>query len=273
MNRPLLLWVALQISVSISAQSKADFRKLKPDEAAFLTKVHYLLAGAVPHIFYNWEADDVGYDFDVLKLWSAGKRADERGGDCPASLGKTEPYAINYAIEFRMPDGQSRAVLLAAYKKITDYNSARQIAGALKSTAVCRLSINIATNVMPSVITKMTCCAKVPPSRISLPVPAKLALLSRQSDACPIMAGGKADMTADYYDTALIILGKPVVKRPVAQQAQGRVQTGYSTGFDRSKIGQMTIQNMVISIHGDAADINVAIRMMDWKKLYYLVDK
>jgi hypothetical protein len=274
MNRPLLLLMALQMSVSISAQSKAGFRKLNPGEAAFLTKVYYIMAGAVPHTFYDWKTDNEEDDFDALKLWSTGPgNAGEHRGDCPISLGKTEPYAVSYTIIFMMPDKQSKAVLLAAYKKITDYNSPSQISGALKSTAVCRLTIDITTNVMPSAITKMSYCGKTPPARILLPVPAKLALLGRRTDNCPIMAGGKIDMTADYYDTALIFLGKPVVKKPVPQQMPGLVQTGYSAGFDRSQIGHMTIQNMIISIHGDAADINVAIRMIDWKKLYYLVDK
>jgi hypothetical protein len=274
MNKPLLLWIALQISVSLSAQSKAEFRKLRPNEAVFLDKLHSILADAIPHSFYNWENDKIEKGFDALKLWCTDpKSGDDRTGYCPVSLGKQEPYSVKYEIELRMPDKQSKALLLNAYKRITDFNSTEQIAGALKSTAVTRIKISVETNVLPGASYKLSYCPKMPPTAIVLPVPATLAIMGLHSDACPIMAAGKVDMTADYYDNALIILGRPAIKRAVEERADGLTEIDYSVGFDRAKTGRLATQNIVVSIHGDAADINQAIKRIDWKKLYYLLGK
>ncbi len=274
MNRPLLLLIALQVSISLSAQSMATYRKLRPAEAAFLNRVHSMLSAVVPHSFYNWTTDQDGDDFDALKLWCENpKSADDHLGYCPVSLGKSEPYSVKYEIEFRMPDRQSKALLLNAYKTITDFNSTDQIAGALKSTAVTWLRISIVTNVLPGTINKLSYCAKMQPSQIALPVPATLAVMGLHSDACPIMLSGKVDMTGDYYDDAVIILGKPVIKKALEQRPDGLMEADYSTGFDRSKINHYTTQNIAITIHGDAADINVAMKLIDWKKLYSLIAK
>lgn len=274
MNRPLLLLIALQVSISLSAQSMAAYRKLRPAEAAFLNRVHSMLTVVVPHSFYNWTSGEDDDGFDAVRLWCADpKSADEHLGYCPVSLAKSEPYSVKYEIEFRMPDKQSKNLLLNAYKGITDYNSTDQIAVALKSTAVARLKISIITNVLPGAIKKLTYCTKIQPAQMVLSVPAALAVMGMRSDACPIMLSGKVDMTADYYDEALIILGKPVIKRALEQRPDGLMEADYSTSFDRWKINRYTTQNIAIIIHGDAADINVAMKLIDWKRLYSLIAK
>jgi|SRR6185503_14565721 len=274
MNRPLLLLIALQVSISLNAQSMAAYRKLRPAEAAFLNRVHSMLTAVVPHSFYNWTSGEDDDGFDAVRLWCADpKSADEHLGYCPVSLAKSEPYSVKYEIEFRMPDKQSKNLLLNAYKGITDYNSTDQIAVALKSTAATWLKISIVTNVLPGAINKLSYCAKMQPAQITLPVPATLAVMGLHSDACPIMQSGKVDMTGDYYDNALIILGKPVIKKTPVQRTDGLMETDYSTGFDRSKINRYTTQNIIITIHGDAADINVAMKLIDWKRLYSLIAK
>jgi len=245
-----------------------------PAEAAFYNKVHTDLASAVPHGFYDWKIDTGPDDFDALKLWCAdAKTPDDHLGYCPVRLGKSEPYSLKYEIEFNMPDAQSKALLESEFKKITDFNSTRQIAAALKSTAVRWLKISIATNVLTAANNRLSYCAGIQPKTITLPVPPALALMGLHSDDCPIMVAGRIDMTADYYDNALIILGKPPARRSVEQRSGGLAEMDCGAGFDQSKTGRLETQNIVVSIHGDAADISAAIKLIDWQKLCYLLGK
>jgi len=116
-------------------------------------------------------------------------------------------------------------------------------------------------------------CSEKQPIIISLPAPASLALLGIRSDLCPQMKNGKLDMNADYYDNALVILGGRVVKKSVLRLAGGITEASYGQDFDWSKTGKMTAQNIVVSVRGNAADIKVALKLIDWKKLYRLIGK
>ena len=176
-----------------------------------------------------------------------------------------------------MPADQTGNLAAAAFKKITDFNSAGQIAGALKGAAKSKLSIQIIVNVSSgsSGAFLLSYCAKTPPEKIALPVPATLALLGTHSDECPFMSDGRPDMSPGdaYYDNAIIFLGKPVAGQEADDRHDGQVRTKYAIGFDKSKIGVPITQNIVVRIKGDAPDIEAVIKLIDWKNLYYLIEK
>ena len=87
------------------------------------------------------------------------------------------------------------------------------------------------------------------------------------------MESGRVSMSGNYYDNAIIFLGKPVIAKKTETTSDGLTDTRYSLGFDRGKIGKLIVQNIAIAIKGDAADIDEAIKLIDWQKLYDLIDK
>ncbi len=253
-------------------------RPLRQDEITWFNNLYPVLYNAIPHEYQDWKAVGDGKDFDVIKYFCPVEYADNScRGKCPVSLGKGDPYSLNYKIEFSMPSEQSDGLAGSAYKSITDFNNATQIAAALKSTAKSKLSIQVMVNISSggSGAFLLSYCSKSPPEKITLPIPATLALIGIHSDGCPFMSDGRPDMSPGdaYYDNAIIFLGKPVAGQTADDRHDGQVRTRYAIAFDKSKIGVPVTQNIVVQIKGDAADINAAIKLIDWKKLYYLIGK
>jgi hypothetical protein len=266
------------IVAGLTAQSKAQERPLRQDEIVYYNKLYPALYAAVPHEYKDWKAVGDKKEFDAIKYFCPEVYpGNDCTGKCPVSLGKGDPYSLNYKIEFTMPGNQSGGLMASAFKSITDYNNATQIATALKSTAKSKLTINVFVNMSAGATGAflLSYCAKNPPEKIALPVPATLALLGIHSEGCPLMSDGRPDMSPGdgYYDGAIIFLGKPVAGQVADDRHDGQARTKYAIAFDKSKIGVPVTQNIVVQIKGDAADVNGAIKLIDWKSLYYLTEK
>jgi hypothetical protein len=164
-------------------------------------------------------------------------------------------------------------LVAAAYKKINDPNSVRQTTIALKSAATNRLNIVVTANMPAQSASSLMYCGKMLPAPIALPVPVTLSLLGLHTDGCDVTINGKADINGDYYDSAIVFLGKPAVKKKADQLSDGLSRASYYVGFDKAKANQMITQNIVVTLKGDAADINAAIKLIDWQKLYGLLSK
>src|SRR5471030_1514680 len=172
------------------ARSNAQERPLRQDEIVYFNNLHQVLYNAVPHEYKNWKAIGDKKDFDAVKYFCPEVYpGNDCTGKCPVSLGKGDPYSLNYKIEFTMPGSESEGLMAAAFKSITDYNNATQIATALKSTAKSKLTINVFVNISAGATGAflLSYCSKNPPEKIALPVPATLALLGVHSDGCPLM--------------------------------------------------------------------------------------
>lgn len=272
-----ILLVCLIIN-SILLSANGQERPLRQDEITYYNHLFPALYNAVPHEYLDWKAVGDSKDFDVIKYFCPIEYADNSCyGKCPVSLGKGDPYSLSYKIDFSMPSDQSAGLAGPAYKAITDFNNATQIAAALKSTAKSKLSIQVIVNISSgaSGAFLLSYCSKNPPEKITLPVPATLALIGKHSEECPFMSNGRPDMSPGdaYYDNAIIFLGKPVSGQTAYDRHDGQVRTRYAIAFDKSKIGVPVTQNIVVQIKGDAADIEAAIKLIDWKNLYYLIGK
>jgi hypothetical protein len=261
------------ISNTIQAQPHPGFRKLRPNETAYLNNLYASLYSSIPHSYKNWTVVGDPQTFSISEFWCQ----DVPDGvdcinDCPESLGKSEPYTLSCYEDFTMDGSESGSLMVAAVSGITDYNNASQIATTLKGTAKSKIAIRIYAN-LDGAEQILSYCGKTPPQQISLPVPAALALKGVRSPACPILSSGRADMSGDYYDNAVIILGKPVVFRKNEHTDDGLSDTRYTPGFDHSKIGTTTTQNIIITIKGDSDDIDAIVGMIDWVKLNNLIGK
>ena len=251
-------------------------RKLRPDEVAFYTTVHKALYAAMPHSYKDWTVtNDDKPDMDVNNFWCQAPEGEDPTncrGKTFVSVGTTEPYALASSVAFAMSSDAGGAGMVAAFKGITDYKDAGQIAKAMKGMANTKLSIQIVAN-MDGGDFDLIYCGKTPPQTLKLPVPSTLALKGIRSIQCPIMADGAPDMHANYYDEAVIFLGKPVVSKTPDSWSDGLSGMRYKIAFDRSKIGKLVVQNYAITIKGDTADIDAAVALIDWQKLYALISK
>jgi hypothetical protein len=259
------------------AQDKGSaFRMQRPAETAFLNKLHQELFDALPHTYKNWTAGKED-PFDALKYWC---RDPVSWRDCNGFILKTiglgDPYSLDWQVEFTMPDEESGPLMGAAVGNIKDFTNGPQVAAAIKSTNKSKLKIFIVANLfitgthssMP-----LSYCAKTPPVPLSLPVPATLALKGLHSADCPIMDGGSVSLKGDYYDNAIVFLGKPVIAKKTETTSDGLTATRYELAFDRAKIGKMEVQNIAVTFKGDSADIDEAIKLINWQKLSDLIAK
>jgi len=87
------------------------------------------------------------------------------------------------------------------------------------------------------------------------------------------MDGGTASLHGDYYDTALVYLGQPVVAKKTETTSDGITDTRYELAFDRTKISRLSVQNIAVTFKGDSADIDEAIKLINWQKLSDLIAK
>jgi hypothetical protein len=267
------------ITVALYGQkNKPGFRKQRPAETAFLNMLHKTLFESLPHTYKNWTTGKED-PFDATKYWcgSGGPISwHDCTGDIPTSIGIADPYSLSWQVDFKMPDEEAGGLMSAAVRSIKDFSNGQQIAAALKATNKAKLSIFIVANLFitgTSSANALSYCAKTPLVSITLPVPSTLALKGLRSVDCPIMESGRVSMSGNYYDNAIIFLGKPVIAKKTETTSDGLTATRYSIGFDRAKIGKFIVQNIAITINGDSADIDEAIKLIDWQKLYDVIDK
>ncbi|MBC7587360.1 MAG: hypothetical protein H7178_03290 [Chitinophagaceae bacterium] len=278
----LMLVACFQVSTAQTYKPHKGFRMLRQDEIAYLNNLYQTLYNAIPHEYKDWRANGDGKEFSAVKHWcDVEPDFDKCTGICPVTLGKTDPYSISLNMDFAMLDQESSGLMIAAYQGITDYTNPMQIAKALKSAAKSKISIRIYNNIFApdgsfsSNQFGISYCPKVPPVKIQLPIYAALAVMGIRSDACPILdeSTKQADMHGNYYDNALIVLGKPIVKKAEKMYDYGLKNNAYAIAFDNKQIGKLINQNIMIRITGDAADIDAVIKLIDWKKLESMVAK
>ncbi|ASU36391.1 hypothetical protein [Mucilaginibacter xinganensis] len=274
----ILLLTGLLITVSVQAQDKSSaFRKQRPEETAFLNKLHNALFYALPHTFRDWTTGKEDTTFDAMKYWCRDPVSwHDCTGDILKTVGLGDPYALDWQVEFTMPEAESGGLMGAAVSGIKDYTNAQQVAAALKSINRTKLKIFIVANLYITGTHSsmaLSYCAKTPPVALSIPVPTTLALKGIRSAGCPIMDGGSVSLHGDYYDTALVFLGKPVVAKSTENTNDGLTDTRYELAFNRTKIGRLVVQNIAVQFKGDSADIDEAIKMIDWQKLSDLIER
>ena len=269
-----LLITCFGLAPCILAQTaaKAGFRKMKPEEISFLNKTHEVLFAAIPHEYKDWKAQYDNRRFDATEYWCDPQTAMmDCNGMCPQTEGVGDAWALSYNVEFAMPANKSNALKGASAKMVTDYSDPTQLANAQKYTAKTKLKVTVVNNMSAGDVA-VNYCDKTPFETISLPVTATLAIISRRSADCPILDGSRPSMKGDYYDNAIIVLGKPVTRKATAKTNDGLTTSRYVVGFDKSKIGRLATQNVVVQIKGDADDIKAYINSIDWQKLYGMLE-
>jgi hypothetical protein len=250
MKKPLVLVLAVTCIVFNTPAQSILGRKLSPAEAAYCNTVYSVMAAALPHTYRDWIFADAG-----------------------KNLPEGQPYTVRLDYAYEMPEEQAKTIMSSAYKKIGDPNSVKQVASALKWAAINRLKIMVTANMPQQNPNSLVYCGKVTPAITGLPVAATLSIMGMHTENCPIMTHTKVDMNGDYYDNAIVFLGKPVVKKKTEQVENGLISTIYYVGFDKEKMNQLITQNIVVTLKGDAANINEVIKLIDWQKLYGLLNK
>lgn len=243
---------------------------MRADEIAFYNNIHEVFYSALPHAYKSWKVVEDGKEFDAKKFFCP--LNDGCYGTISVSIGKGDPYSLSYFIDFTMPGDESGLLMATAFSSIKDYTNADQIATALKSTAKSKISIRVFNNIDGGQF-PVTYCSKTPPETIKLPVTAGLALKGVRAASCPIMSSGRPDMAGNYYDNAVVFLGKAVAKKTPDERSDGISGAVYAIGFDKSKLDKVITQNIVVTITGDAADIEAIIKLIDWQKLYNAIGK
>jgi len=261
--------------LSLRAQnSHPGFRKITLQEQNYLNSLRKVLYSSIPHSYKNWiSTNDDGKDFDINKYWCQNPMpGDDCTGLCPVSIGIGDPYSLNCIVDYGMSGDESSKLMVASYQMIKDFQNAAQIAAALKSSAASKLTIRIFANI-PGGDFDLSYCGKNPPVPIQLPIPSTLALKGLRSTSCPILQADtkQPDLHGDYYDRAIIFLGKAVATKTADSWSDGLSGTRYTIGFDKGKIGKTITQNIVVTITGDSADIDAAIALIDWKALAALI--
>ena len=278
MKTKLIAIAFLLFTSALYAQKTAPspgFRMQRPEETAFLNQLHNDLFNALPHTYKDWKTSKED-TFDALKYWCSDEGS---WGKClgwiPASIGKGDPYSLDWQVEFNMDQSQSAPLMVSAFKMITDYNNGQQIAASLKSTNKTKLVIFIVANIdaNSSDVFTLSYCGKTPLQKIDLPVPATLAVKGIRSTDCPIMESGRVSMSGNYYDNALVFLGKPATAKKTVTTDDGITADSYGIAFDKARIGKLVVQNIVVKFKGDSADIDEAIKLIDWQKLSSLIGK
>ncbi|MEO6631109.1 MAG: hypothetical protein ABIN13_05280 [Mucilaginibacter sp.] len=273
-----LLFAGLFIFGRTQAQNKrASFRLQRPEETAFMNKLHQELFDALPHTYKNWATGKEDLTFDATKYWCNDPGSwSICNGFILKTIGISDAWTMDWQVDFTMPDAEMAPLVSAAVSNIKDFTNATQVAAAVKSAAKSKLSVFIVANLYitgTQSSTPLSYCAKTPPVPLSIPVPTTLALKGLHSAECPIMDGGTASLHGDYYDNAVVFLGKPVVAQKTETYSDGLNTTRYQIAFDRTKIGGMAVQNIVVTFKGDSADIDEVIKLINWQKLSDLIAK
>ena len=270
------LLLAGLIAAEAQAQDKnSSFRMQRPEETAFLNKLHKDLFDAIPHTYKNWKTDKED-GFDALKYWCRDETSWAKcSGWILKSIGKGDPYSLDWKVDFNMDESESGPLMASAISMIKDYTNGQQVAAALKSTNKTKLEIFVFANLSAnsSQVFKMAYCAKTPLQKIELPVAATLAIKGFKSTGCPIMESGSVSLSANYYDSALVFLGKPATAKTTTHTSDGLTEDGYGIAFDNKKIGSLVVQNIMVQFKGDSADIDEAVKLIDWQKLSSLIEK
>jgi len=254
---------------------KPGFRKQTPAETQFLNSLHQSLYAALPHVYKDWKTAPEN-SFDAVKYWcDIPTQWHDCTADIPTSIGHGDPWALNWQVDFTMPDEQSSGLMMAAMKGVTDYTNGQQVATCLKATNKSKLGIFIYANISSGVTGAfpISYCNKTPPLTIPLPVAATLAVKGIRSVDCHIMDGGRVSMSGNYYDNAVVFLGKPVSSKTTSTGSDGLTTSRYAIGFDKTRIGKLIVQNIVVTFKGDSADIDEAIKLIDWQKLSDLIER
>jgi len=255
--------------------TKPGFRKQTPAETQFLNSLHQSLYTSLPHVYKDWKTAPEN-SFDAIKYWcDIPTQWHDCTADIPTSIGHGDPWALNWQVDFTMPDEQSSGLMMAAMKGVTDYTNGQQVATCLKATNKSKLGIFIYANISSGVTGAfpISYCGKTPPVTIPLPVAATLAVKGIRSADCPLMDGGHVSMSGNYYDNAVVFLGKPVSSKTTATGGDGLTTIRYAIGFDKARIGKLVVQNIVVTFKGDSADIDEAIKLIDWQKLSDLIER
>ena len=273
-----LLFTGLFITTGGLAQNKsASFRQQTPAETAFMNKLHQELFDALPHTYKNWATGKEDLNFDATKYWCRDPGSwSICNGFILKTIGISDAWTMDWQVDFTMPDEEMTPLLSAAVSNIKDFTNAPQVAAAVKSTNKSKLSIFIVANLYirgTESSTPLSYCAKTPPVPLSIPVPTTLALKGLHSAECPIMDGGSVSLHGNYYDDAIVFLGQPVVGKKTETTSDGLTTTRYEIAFDRAKISRMAVQNIVLTFIGDSADIDEAVKLINWQKLSDLIEK
>ena len=259
----------------VCQHSSAQSRQLRSDEITYFTALHAAIHISLPHTYKDWTKtndDEDDWDITTQGCMDSHHPDAECKGRTSASLGKTDPYSLASKVSFAMSSEESNKLSTSSFAGIKDYTSADQIATALKTTAATKLEITVVTNIDGGSFS-IVYCPKDPLQSIKLSVPTTLAIKGIRSVRCPIIASGQPDTHANYYDGAIIFLGKPVVSKSPEDRSDGTKEMNYKIGFDHTKIGKPITQNIVVTIKGDSADIDAAIALIDWNKLYSMINK
>ncbi|WP_295794777.1 hypothetical protein [Mucilaginibacter sp.] len=272
-----LLFAGLFIAERTQAQKSASFRQQKPEETAFMNMLHQQLFDALPHTYKNWATAKEDLNFDATKYWCRDPGSwSICNGFILKTIGINDAWTMDWQVDFTMPDEEMGPLVSGVVSSIKDFTNAPQVAAAIKSAAKSKLSIFIVANLYitgTNSSTALTYCSKTPPVPLSIPVPTTLALKGLRSAECPIMDGGSVSLHGNYYDDAIVFLGKPVVAKKTENTSDGLNTTRYEIAFDRTKIGRLAVQNVVITFKGDSADIDEAIKLINWQKLSDLIAK
>ncbi len=258
--------------------ANAQLRKLRADEIKFYNSLYPVLYSALPHEFRDWKVIGDGPDFDAIKYFCPDSEGPDCIGKCAVSVGVKDPYQLGYAMEYTMPGDQADGIKGGTAGGITDYNNAQQVAAALKGAAKIRVQVYITVNSYSpgSGVFTIVNCPKAPAQTLGVPVPTTLAIMGIRSPECPYMQDGHVNLSPGgdgYYDNALVFMGKPVAFKQNQSYSDGYTHTSYGVGFDKTKIGTLIVQNIVITFKGDAEDIKDVIKQIDWQKLNALLAK
>ncbi len=261
------------VAICLNAQAQSGFRKLRAEEITYINSMHAAMYAATPHTYKNWRvvADDAKFDATMFWCTDPPDGVDCKG-DCPTILGVGDPYLLSYNAEYTMTGEESSTIAVTSISLIKDFNNGEQLAASQKYAAKTKMKMNIVFNMDGSPFS-FSYCAATPLETLQLPVASTLAVLGRRSVNCPILDGGRASMSGDYYDRALIVLGKPGTKKGAEKTSDGLTTVTYAVGFDKSKIGKLATQNIIIELKGDAEDIKELIKLIDWQKLSAMLGK
>jgi hypothetical protein len=266
------VFIVFSVLALFSTTSRAQFRKMTQGEIDYLNKVRQVLYEATPHEYADWKGVGDEKEFDARTFWCPGGE-ENCIGTCPVSTGKKDPYGMGYAIDFTIPDDQKGGMMAAAMGDLKDYTNVSQVAKVMKAMAKTTLHIQLYVNDPGTDGFSIVYCPKTPPVRLNIPVPTASALMGIRSAACPATAAGQPDMHANYYDSAIIVLGKPLVRTKHETGADGMATDRFIEAFDKTRMGALVTQNITVALKGDAKDIQAAIALINWQKLYALLDK
>src|SRR5476651_531915 len=111
---PLLLvicCIAVGFGYAQKQSTQSAFRKQRPEETDFLNKLHKALFESLPHIYKDWKTGKED-PFDAAKYWCRDPVSwRDCTADIPKTVGITDPYALDWQVDFTMPDDQSAGLM------------------------------------------------------------------------------------------------------------------------------------------------------------------